>query len=401
MTLTETGDGTVSIGGTWGLDHCTPHQLKPTVSDGNTIDLAIEIFDGDILCTSEDEWFLTEDVQFVDDDEKPFHPSQLQLNASFYIDNITTGVRELASGPFSVSEKTPRSPVAYLMRGKVLESISLVPADFDVPPHLNVKTNEWGVQIFDAPAEFYLKINSVEDWSFSLSLLAGDATIVTHLVTPGTSPSNITKNVLNIESDHIQVSFSDLHGLFERFDFSTDLKGGTGTWDWFSDCPVCDLGYALPAANGTIHTIEPAPIFELDCSLNGRVGYSDLHCSNDAGTTSGLLEELALLPGDLDGNGSVEFSDFLVLANNFGPYRRTYPQGDIDGDEKVGMSDFLILAENFSKSSRTVVSAPEAGSLGILPVFALFLARGRNQFLKHGSATCLFQTLAYRIKTTD
>ena len=57
----------------------------------------------------------------------------------------------------------------------------------------------------------------------------------------------------------------------------------------------------------------------------------------------------AVTVGDFDGDGSVGFSDFLVLSASFGN-AATPAEGDIDGDGSVGFTDFLVLSDNFGKS---------------------------------------------------
>ena len=56
------------------------------------------------------------------------------------------------------------------------------------------------------------------------------------------------------------------------------------------------------------------------------------------------------LPGDANGDGSTNFQDFLILANNFGKEGAVFADGDFDGDGRVSFLDFLVLAENFGKS---------------------------------------------------
>jgi len=51
--------------------------------------------------------------------------------------------------------------------------------------------------------------------------------------------------------------------------------------------------------------------------------------------------------GDLDGDGTVGFSDFLKLSANFGAVASGDIAGDLDCDGSVGFSDFLILSMNF------------------------------------------------------
>lgn len=54
---------------------------------------------------------------------------------------------------------------------------------------------------------------------------------------------------------------------------------------------------------------------------------------------------------DIDGDGVVTFSDFLVLSTNFGRSVETGILGDIDENGLVDFSDFLLLAESFGSSA--------------------------------------------------
>jgi hypothetical protein len=53
------------------------------------------------------------------------------------------------------------------------------------------------------------------------------------------------------------------------------------------------------------------------------------------------------LAGDADGNGAVEFADFLRLTQHFGNSQAAWEDGDFDHDGRVGFSDFLTLSKNF------------------------------------------------------
>ena len=52
-------------------------------------------------------------------------------------------------------------------------------------------------------------------------------------------------------------------------------------------------------------------------------------------------------PSDLDRNGAVGFSDFLILSMNFGLSEVQQEDGDIDGDGTVSFADFLLLRSEF------------------------------------------------------
>lgn len=46
---------------------------------------------------------------------------------------------------------------------------------------------------------------------------------------------------------------------------------------------------------------------------------------------------------DLDDDGVVGFSDFLILSSSYSKSDATEREGDIDGDGRVSFADFLIL----------------------------------------------------------
>ena len=84
--------------------------------------------------------------------------------------------------------------------------------------------------------------------------------------------------------------------------------------------------------------------------------------------------------GDLDGNGKVEFADFLILSGNFGNDVDSHEQGDIDCNGKVEFADFLVLSGNFGNEIGAA-AVPEPNGLalwGLLPI-AGFILRGRSR----------------------
>ena len=85
--------------------------------------------------------------------------------------------------------------------------------------------------------------------------------------------------------------------------------------------------------------------------------------------------------GDLDGNGIVEFADFLVLSANFGNPVLNHGQGDVDCDGTVEFADFLTLSANFGTKPRTgeLVPEPSAFTSSALVLFALSGCPRRRQ----------------------
>jgi len=58
------------------------------------------------------------------------------------------------------------------------------------------------------------------------------------------------------------------------------------------------------------------------------------------------------MTGDLNNDGSVNFTDLLALAQNYGRTSgATWAQGDLNGDGSVGFADLLLLAQNYGTTS--------------------------------------------------
>ena len=84
--------------------------------------------------------------------------------------------------------------------------------------------------------------------------------------------------------------------------------------------------------------------------------------------------------GDIDGNGTVGFADFLALAENFGNAVVSHAQGDIDCNGTVEFADFLALAENFGNTVRQpAVSVPEPLGIVMIGISVLFLGQLRSR----------------------
>lgn len=94
------------------------------------------------------------------------------------------------------------------------------------------------------------------------------------------------------------------------------------------------------------------------------------------GVTTGCDPESG---GDLDGNGTVEFADFLTLSSNFGTEVASHTDGDIDCDGTVGFSDFLTLSANFGQEVGAASSVPEPTGLALLSIAGLALGMVRRR----------------------
>jgi hypothetical protein len=76
------------------------------------------------------------------------------------------------------------------------------------------------------------------------------------------------------------------------------------------------------------------------------------------------------LTGDANSDGTVGFSDLLILAKNYGHTGGTFAQGDFNYDGVVNFADLLILAKNYTRS----LPPKPAPSAPIPPVSATAVA---------------------------
>ena len=112
-----------------------------------------------------------------------------------------------------------------------------------------------------------------------------------------------------------------------------------------------------------------------DCNGDGLITVDDLSCPTNESLDE-TLAALGILAGDFDGNGSVEFADFLVLSSNFGQSGKSYAEGNADGMGDVEFADFLVLSGNFGQDV-AAASVPEPSTWILLLFGAVGLRRRR------------------------
>ncbi len=55
-----------------------------------------------------------------------------------------------------------------------------------------------------------------------------------------------------------------------------------------------------------------------------------------------------VLPGDADGNGTVDLADLNIVLGSFG---QDVPEGDVDGSGAVDLADLNIVLGNFGANA--------------------------------------------------
>ena len=176
--------------------------------------------------------------------------------------------------------------------------------------------------------------SEVGDGTAQRSIVKGYGLTFSELVT--LAAGAVTFERLTTDASGAVTSRTDLSGAV-----SWSASGGDGrTWAMsiLSGGAADDGGGALPddIYQVTLH----------DAQITGA-GNTPL-----TGGTGGSqqLPAFGVLRGDLNGDGSVGFSDLLVLAQNYGSSSADWAQGDLNSDGVVNFDDLLVLAQRYGRT---------------------------------------------------
>ena len=143
-------------------------------------------------------------------------------------------------------------------------------------------------------------------------------------------------------------------------------------------------GFGFDTADPRDQIVGHSPVF-----TNVNTGTSVV---NSAGPDSDFGAQIDIapvsIPGDANIDGKVDFSDLLILAQNFGA-PGDFRQGNFNGDFFVTFADLLILAQNFGTSDPTIQAqqpgrgaapVPEPSTwVGGLMLLGMFLRPSRSR----------------------
>ena len=133
---------------------------------------------------------------------------------------------------------------------------------------------------------------------------------------------------------HQDTTFPDIDGI-------VDVDLGEGFWD---DRIVKDITLDIPHTGNSL-------TFQVESRLNQ-------HPTDESWGIDNLrITAVQGQAGDINGDGDVDFRDFLILSANFGK-SGTLLEGDLDGDGSIAFADFLLLSANFGKKN-AAVNVPE------------------------------------------
>jgi hypothetical protein len=182
---------------------------------------------------------------------------------------------------------------------------------------------------------------------------------------------------------HADVSASATGGQFGG-DFSASARATYSvlfTLTGPQDVIFTDSGgeSALTGPNSTDIPPGTALLQPGDYTLGGSALALALGSNGDSQTRTGSFDVSLkfVILGDANQDGTVNFSDLLILAQNYGKQNATLAEGDFNLDGTVGFADLLLLAQDYGQTSMpTALSAvPEPAAVGLLLLAAAGLRR--------------------------
>ena len=140
---------------------------------------------------------------------------------------------------------------------------------------------------------------------------------------------------------------------------------------------------------GVVYTREfVAGDDEWNIAFGGSVNVPDNNPLIQALTLESI-EDLVLEPicnaatqGDVDGSGTVDFADFLVLSANFGEAIEGpgHESGDLDCSGAVDFADFLVMSSSFGQQvGAEAVPEPSSAALLLFAMIGAFHFRGTSR----------------------
>ena len=130
--------------------------------------------------------------------------------------------------------------------------------------------------------------------------------------------------------------------------FGAAILGANASTAKQGDVLLGTAKFTLSSGFGKNSTAEIRATAMMVASLEEPNGFDQpLEIFADAIVT--LSGELPTMMGDFNGDGAVNFGDFLLFAGNFGKRGNEVAKFDLNGDGQVGFPDFLLFAAEFGK----------------------------------------------------
>jgi hypothetical protein len=165
------------------------------------------------------------------------------------------------------------------------------------------------------------------------------------------------------------------------------MGGATGHGDNFIEFRVPISQIKSEVATYPDH-VTPKKVWKCAVRLAAHMGDSNYDgdksgdgiTPNNSSYVTWVYVPVETVMGDINEDGIVNFSDYLLLSQNFNKTGE-WSQGDLSGDGVINFSDYLLLSQNFSKTfpgSVDGTTVPEPATLSLIILGGLAMLRRKS-----------------------
>jgi O-glycosyl hydrolase/ankyrin repeat protein len=123
-----------------------------------------------------------------------------------------------------------------------------------------------------------------------------------------------------------------------------------------SDVTVTNRGTGATSSIGSLSELFSSGLTIARAKFTSRLPDGHYRLSIAAGAvtdpnglpSAAMAVDFDVMLGDLDGDNHVNFTDLVVLAQNYNQSGRTLSQGDVNDDGKVDFSDLVVIAQHYN-----------------------------------------------------
>lgn len=216
-------------------------------------------------------------------------------------------------------------------------------------------------------ASVFITITAVDD-----AIVEGDESATFSIASKGAydigSPSSTSIIIRDNETQGAPFTVSSAF-LYETlplqatFTFSQNVGASLGIDDFVlsAGLPTPTLSYNKTLNTAALSWSAPLP----DGTYSVRANASGI--TNSVGThlNADRLNLFGFLNGDANRDGTVDFGDLVILAQNYGTTGRTFSQGNFDysADGSVDFPDLVIIAQRYGVSLSTLAPVSRLGGV--------------------------------------
>jgi O-glycosyl hydrolase len=168
------------------------------------------------------------------------------------------------------------------------------------------------------------------------------------LLGPDTQKPVVRYGAYKPDRNSVELAITEnVTGSFDSSDLvltnlTTARSVASSTWTLAEDWRTGTYNTGLTVAKLTFSSILPDGKYRLSIPA-GRF-------TDGAGNANAAYTlEFAVMKGDVNADGQVNFIDLQTLANNFGQSGKRFSDGDLNRDGSVGFSDLLVLASQYGQ----------------------------------------------------